>query len=191
MLNALAVSVNTQRSNVLTLLCAESHAQDIVDNIADLAAAPLRSTRSFVLDVGKKGKDRSARPPQITVLPPLNAGSARPDPKKKIRRPNDRKELTAHGRAALSRSKGSRGSGELCKTSVVWKLEYRCAGTHLCDSKGLQSCAVRLVFTATVEQVANNLVHVEVHGHGAHTLVSSRAGTDSLHSVLCWVQHMK
>ena len=58
--------------------------------------------------------------------------------------------------------------GELWAESVVFKIEYGCRGTKWCDSSARVrrgcSCDLRLVFSATIEQVSKGQVHVQFCG---------------------------
>ena len=143
--------------------------QEYYDGLGE--ECPLVPTRNSVKDKGKEAL--------ITVVPPIGI-TARPHAKQKARRPHDRKRLTLLGREALQRSSPTRTKGEAWKGTVVWKLEYQCRGTPLCDPatkpahRGCR-CDVRLVYSATVEQVDKELVRVEVTGVGG-------AGAISLHS---------
>ena len=128
-------------------------------------------TRNTVKD---KGKDAL-----ITVAPPLGIG-ARPHARRKTRRPHDRKELTQLGREALQRDAPKKG--EAWKGTVVWKLEYQCRGTSLCDPASKLAhrgcrCDVRLVYSATVEQVAKELVRIDVTGVGGADPISLHSRT--------------
>ena len=143
--------------------------QEYYDGLGE--ECPLVPTRNSVKDKGKEAL--------ITVVPPIGI-TARPHAKQKARRPHDRKRLTLLGREALQRSSPTRTKGEAWKGTVVWKLEYQCRGTSLCDPASKPAhrgcrCDVRLVYSATVEQVDKELVRVEVTGVGG-------AGAISLHS---------
>ena len=126
--------------------------QEYCDGLGE--ECPLVPTRNTVKDKGKEAL--------ITVAPPLGIG-ARPHARRKARRPHDRKELTQLGREALQRDAPKKG--EAWKGTVVWKLEYQCRGTSLCDPASKLAhrgcrCDVRLVYSATVEQVAKELVRI-------------------------------
>ena len=127
-------------------------------------------TRNSVKDKGKEAL--------ITVAPPLGIG-ARPHAKRKTRRPHDRKELTQLGREALQRDQPTRKKGEGWKGTVVWLLEYQCRGTSLCDRASKPNnrgcaCDVRVIYSATVEQVAKQLVQIRVIGVGGSVSLHSR-----------------
>ena len=143
--------------------------QEYCDGLGE--ECPLMPTRNSVKDKGKEAL--------ITVAPPLGI-SAPPHAKRKTRRPHDRKELTQLGRQALQRDKPTRKKGDGWKDTVVWLLEYQCRGTSLCDRASKPNnrgcaCDVRVIYSATVEQVAKQLVQIRVIGVGS-------AGAISLHS---------
>ena len=143
--------------------------QEYCDGLGE--ECPLVPTRNTVKD---KGKDAL-----ITVAPPLGIG-ARPHAQRKTRRPHDRKELTQLGREALQRDAPKKGLA--WKGTVVWKLEYQCRGTSLCDPASKLAhrgcrCDVRLVYSATVEQVAKELVRIDVTGVGGAAPVSLHSRT--------------
>ena len=88
---------------------------------------------------------------------------------RKSRLPHDRKTLTDHGRQALQRTNRSMAAkGELWRGSKVWQLVYNCAGTSLCDvpqvSRRGCKCDVRVVFSATIEQVSEGKILATVTG---------------------------
>ena len=154
-----------------TFLRREADAQKFQEYCDGLGEeCPLMPTRNSVKDKGKEAL--------ITVAPPLGIG-ARPHAKRKTRRPHDRKELTQLGREALQRDKPTRKKGEGWKGTVVWLLEYQCDGTSLCDrptTSGYRGCkcAVRVIYSATVEQVAKQLVQIRVIGVGGSVSLHSR-----------------
>jgi hypothetical protein len=160
---------------------AEADAHLFLAQFQDLVASPLRMVKSYVLDQDKKGAGRVAH---LSVTPPPNH-CARPGAQLKTRRPNDRKMLNAAGTAAQLRDHLSSTKGELWRGSKVWMLDYRCSGTSLCDAvepaiRGC-SCAARVTFTATIQQVADRQVQVEVTGCDLDCV------TGSLHSrVVLW-----
>ena len=137
--------------------------------LGDLVDAPLKACAGTkVLDSVTK----HCQSPPITVEPPVGIGK-RPGAKRQARRPNDRKQLTQAGREALARQTNPHKKGVLWSGSVVWRLEYRCVGTTLCDEAPLHlrgsdrdgcACAVRVVYTATIEQVSRGLVEICVTG---------------------------
>jgi hypothetical protein len=148
----------------------EASVHSYADWIADLTDAPLKPTRARVLDVATKG-----RAAYVLVSPPVGLG-VRPGAQKKTRRPHDRKQLTEAGREALARlTAGDAARGELWRGSQVWLLEYWCSGTALCDPVDRRKCAVRVVFSATIEQVSLQQVRMDVTGVTAD-------GALSLHS---------
>ena len=145
--------------------------QEYYDGLGE--ECPLVPTRNSVKDKGKEAL--------ITVVPPIGI-TARPHAKQKARRPHDRKRLTLLGREALQRSSPTRKKGEAWKGTVVWKLEYQCRGTSLCDPASKLAhrgcrCDVRLVYSATVEQVAKELVRIDVTGVGGAAPVSLHSRT--------------
>lgn len=90
---------------------------------------------------------------------------------RKSRLTHDRKTLTDHGRQALQRTNRSMAAkGELWRGSKVhvWQLVYNCAGTSLCDvpevSRRGCKCDVRVVLSATVEQVSEGKILGTVTG---------------------------
>ena len=155
-----------------TFLRREADAQKFQEYCDGLGEeCPLMPTRNSVKDKGKEAL--------ITVAPPLGIG-ARPHAQRKARRPHDRKELTQLGREALQRDAPKKG--EAWKGTVVWKLEYQCRGTSLCDPASKLAhrgcrCDVRLVYSATVEQVAKELVRIDVTGVGGAAPVSLHSRT--------------
>ena len=154
---------------------AEADAHLFFQQFKDLIGAPLKMVQSYVLDVNKKVGGRVAH---ITVTPPPGR-SVRPGGKTKTRRPNDRKLLTAAGTAALSRHHRSSKKGELWRGSKVFTLDYRCSATPLCDATEKHDCAARVLVTATVEQVHNGQVQIEVIGHNL-------AGASLHSSTIAW-----
>ena len=101
--------------------------------LGDLVDAPLKACAGTkVLDSVTK----HCQSPPITVEPPVGIGK-RPGAKRQARRPNDRKQLTQAGREALARQTNPNKKGVLWSGSVVWRLEYRCVGTALCDEAPL------------------------------------------------------
>jgi hypothetical protein len=89
---------------------------------------------------------------------------------KKQWRVNDRKLLTEAGRAALDRSGAPnwRRGKPPGRDTVVWSLDYRCGGTASCRPMHLQGrpgypCAMRVVFSATIAQVAAGTVLVAIN----------------------------
>eukprot|EP01049_Picozoa_sp_SAG25_P004739 SAG25_NODE_305_length_10124_cov_16.774464_12_plen_508_part_00 len=147
---------------------AEADAHLFLQQFSDLRGAPLKMVRSYVLDSNKKSEGRVAH---LVVRPPPNR-CARVDAKIATRKPNDQKQLNDAGRAALqrdcvyARKEGRRG--QLWKGSKVWSLEYRCRGTPLCDVPEPRACGcdctLRVLFTATIEQVAAKQVQIQVMG---------------------------
>ena len=161
-----------------TFLCAEDDTHLLEKFIPALAGAPLKAIRTTVLDSHKKGRGHNApQPPCIKVSPP-EGSAARLHAQAATRRPNDRKSLTEHGYAALERSKNR--NGQVHKDSIAWRLEYRCRGSMLCDmppggeTQGCQ-CVVRIVYSATIRQIASKQVLIKVFGN------STEGG--SLHSI--------
>ena len=142
----------------------EEDAHLFLEQFADLVGAPLKRVFTYVLDADKKREGRVAH---ITVTPPPDR-FARIDATRQTRRPNDRKRLNAAGQVALLRERASGTKGDLWKMSKVWIMEYRCSGTWLCDVLAVQkhgcNCAVRVLFSATVEQVSKQLVQIQVMG---------------------------
>ena len=129
----------------------------------DLVSAPLKSVKTFVLD-----SDTKALIAHIKTMPrrglPMTASARRT-----TRRPNDILQLNDIGEGALLRKHRSQCKrGELWAESVVFKLEYGCTGTKWCDSSARVrrgcSCDLRLVFSATIEQVSKGQVHVQFCG---------------------------
>ena len=155
-----------------TFLRREADAQKFQEYCDGLGEeCPLMPTRNSVKDKGKEAL--------ITVAPPLGI-SAPPHAKRKTRRPHDRKELTQLGREALQRDAPKKGLA--WKGTVVWKLEYQCRGTSLCDPASKLAhrgcrCDVRLVYSATVEQVAKELVRIDVTGVGGAAPISLHSRT--------------
>ena len=178
-------------------LCAEKHAHRLEECIPSLVGAPLRAIKTFVLDApkGQHGSN-AALLPHIHVSPP-DGIPARPRGSKTrletTRRPNDQKVLNELGRAALARDKrGSAGAGHLHKNSVAWRLEYWCRGSALCDmpSNGVKKgcrCEVRVVYSATIQQIDDKMVRIEVYGQrrmaeSGRSLHSIRNTWDPSHS---------
>ena len=148
----------------------EASVHSYADWIADLTDAPLKPTRARVV-----------RPPRLLL-------GARAHPQAYRRRDQNvrratfrrhvqhRKQLTEAGREALARlTAGDAARGELWRGSQVWLLEYWCSGTALCDPVDRRKCAVRVVFSATIEQVSLQQVRMDVTGVTAD-------GALSLHS---------
>ena len=156
---------------------AEADAHLFFQQFKDLIGAPLKMARSYVLDVDKKVGGRVAH---ITFTPPPGR-SVRPGGKTKTRRP--RKLLTAAGTAALSRHRRSSKKGELWRGSKVFTLDYRCSATPLCDATETHDCAARVLVTATVEQVHNGQVQIEVIGHNL-------AGASLHSSTIAWAPQL-
>jgi hypothetical protein len=140
---------------------------------SDLVGAPLRMIKSSICDTGAQASLTVSAPPG------LSAGNGT---KRTQRRPHDCKVLTPLGEQALSRSCRER-AGQLWRGSRVWMLQYRCAGTILCDVatnrcavKGC-TCAFQVALTATIEQVHRRVVTVLFSGHHGGASWHSQART--------------
>ena len=164
----------------------EAHGQEVWGWVADLNGAPLKScSGTKVLDSATKG----CSSPPILVKPPEGIG-AKFGAKRKARRPNDRKQLTQAGREALARTSKPKETGLLWRDSVVWELVYRCGGTALCDvapphmcgaARDTVTCAVKLVYRATIAHVSQGVIHFRVTGVDGATEAPTGG---SLHSKL-------
>jgi len=143
---------------------AECDAHLFQTQFEDAVGAPLKMVRSYVLDKLKKSEGRAAH---ISIEPPLDR-SARIGAAKKTRRINDRKQLNETGLAALARLSRTRQTGVLWKGTKVWELEFRCTGTALCDAPPVLkcgcSCTMKVLAYATVQDVSNGEVVIEVSG---------------------------
>ena len=83
---------------------------------------------------------------------------------KKERRLNDRKTLNAAGLLALQRHGSRRKEGTAARDTVVWRLEFRCCGTPMCQAANGRPCPVTAVFEATVADIEAKFVTVTVTG---------------------------
>jgi hypothetical protein len=134
----------------------------------------------MVLDKDQTGnKAMAARLAHIKVAPPLGT-VPRLEAKRKTRRPNDQKVLNTTGLEALERMAASNKRGELCKDSIVWRLEYRCRGTPLCDMPARNirrgcCCSLGVVYSASVQHVHEKIVLIRVTGdHGVQHSATHR-----------------
>ena len=138
----------------------EVDAASFMGPAGQLRGAPMKVTSSYILDHTIRRTEA-----HIEVLPPRDLPFV-PSKTQKMRRVNDRKTLTALGIAALARARGSKGL--LGASTVVWKIEMRCRGTFLCD-KPLHPadgcyCNLRVVYSATIQQVNDGTVQISVTG---------------------------
>ena len=137
-----------------------------------LIGAPLNSAGNLIRDKPRNGETMAP----IAVERPAGATS-RPQPKIKNRSVDDVKTLTALGRAALARESGGSGgsktlqrrTSQLYRDSQVWKMAFQCRGTDtMCDEQEAKAngctCALRVVYSATVQQVADGVVRIVVTG---------------------------
>jgi hypothetical protein len=143
---------------------AERDAHLFQTQFEDVVGAPLKMVKSYVLDTPKKSEGRAAH---ITIEPPLDR-SARIGAPTKTRRINDRKKLNETGLVALARPSRTRETGVLWKGTTVWKMEFRCTGTTLCDAPPVLkcgcACTMKMLAYATVQDVSNGEVVIEVSG---------------------------
>lgn len=102
----------------------------------------------------------------LTVQPPLClvVDRSRGGGHKKERRLNDRKTLNAAGLLALQRHGSRRKEGTAARDTVVWRLEFRCCGTPMCQAANGRPCPVTAVFEATVADIEAKFVTVTVTG---------------------------
>ena len=142
----------------------EANAHLPAQQFSQLIGAPLRCVRSFVLDKDKPAKGLAA---VLTCAPPRHR-TRLVGAKQQTRLPNDIKLLNANGMSALERHVSPKRRGVLWRQSIVWQLDYRCAGTALCDAPAVRSygcnCSLRVRYFATVEQIDAKAVTIEVTG---------------------------
>ena len=140
--------------------------------------SPWSRARAVIRDKPRNGEIMAP----IAVARPAGANS-RPQPKWKNRCVDDIKTLTLLGREALSRTlQRGGGRGQLYRDSQVWKMVFQCRGTDtMCDEQEAKAygctCALRVVYTATVKQV-DGVVRIVVAGCAHRNGGSLHSSTD-------------